>query len=138
MGRGSLEGYVSSRSTGPNVVTVVEGAVRERTEEGPGFRFDVPYHQRYPNEVPRPCHSYVSTSLQISRCARRFLEAIGVVGRAMMRTESNGKVEDEAPSEHLRAVRTCNLRSCGIVSVRTPVIGLIGMVVVVFEFIGGL
>ena len=51
----------------------------------------------------------------------------------MRHTESNGKIEDKAPSEHLRTVSIVPSRENDIMGIRTPVIGLIGMIAVVWE-----
>ena len=60
----------------------------------------VPYHQKYPEAVPRPVIKRVSSSAllhQQSYNPRR-------IWQQSRRTESDGEIEDQAPTEHLNAL----------------------------------
>lgn len=85
----------------------------------------VPYHQKYPNEVPRPARQLLVPANPFSRHSSCFSQLNGAWiggGGWDSRTESDGEIKDEAPAEHLRAVSVTPCRDDEIW--HTPVMGL--------------
>lgn len=97
------------------------------------MRLDIPYHQKYPLLVPRPVagisqpplFSYLD-SLLLSLRVPLFTD--NEFGR-LMPTESDTKVKNQAPPQHLHGSDQYNGKELGRAefSELTPVIGLTGI-----------